>query len=75
MFVLPMGSTEEESTRDWVAPLDNMTTNKVVLPAGESVYQDNKGQPMPPQRLPTEVYMWMEGWKRPTPRTSCVSTV
>ena len=31
-----------------------MTLNKVVLPAGESVYQDAKGQPMPPQRWPTE---------------------
>ena len=26
-----------------------MTLNKVVLPAGESVYQDAKGQPMPPR--------------------------
>ena len=31
-----------------------MTLNKVVLPTGESVYQDAKGQPMPPQRWPTE---------------------
>ena len=55
-FVVPMGRTEEESTRDWVAPLDNMTLNKVVLPAGESVYQAAKGQPMPPQRWPTEIH-------------------
>ena len=45
-----MGCTEEESTRNWVVSLTNMTLNKVVLPAGESVYQDAKGQPMPPQR-------------------------
>ena len=34
--------------------LTNVTLNKVVLPAGESVYQDAKGQPMPPQRWATE---------------------
>ena len=56
VFVVPMGCTEEESTRDWVASLDNMTLNKGVLPAGESVYQDAKGQPMPPQRWPTEFH-------------------
>ena len=38
------------------ASLTNMTLNKVVLPAGESVYQDAKGQPMPPQRWPTEFH-------------------
>ena len=53
MLVVPMGCTEEESTRHWVVSLTNMTLNKVVLPAGESVYQDTKGQPMPPQRWPT----------------------
>ena len=47
VLVVPMGFTEEESTRHWVASLTNMTLNKVVLPAGESVYQDAKGQPMP----------------------------
>ena len=36
--------------------LTNMTLNKVVLPAGESVYQDAKGQPMPPQRWLTEFH-------------------
>ena len=36
--------------------LTNMTLNKVVLPVGESVYQDAKGQPMPPQRWPTEFH-------------------
>ena len=49
VLVVPMGCTEEESTRDWVVSLTTMTLNKVVLPAGESVYQDAKGQPMPPQ--------------------------
>ena len=56
VLVAPMGCTEEESTRHWVASLTNMTLNKVVLPAGESVYQDAKGQPMPPQRWPTEFH-------------------
>ena len=36
--------------------LTNMTLNKVALPVGESVYQDAKGQPMPPQRWPTEFH-------------------
>ena len=52
----PMGCTEEESTRDWVVSLTNMTLNKAVLPVGESVYQDAKGQPMPPHRWPTEFH-------------------
>ena len=56
MLVVPMGCTEEESTRHWVVSLTNMTLNKVVLPAGESVYQEAKGQPMPPQRWPTEFH-------------------
>ena len=56
VLVVPMGCTEEESTRDWVVSLTNITLNKVVLPAGESVYQDAKGQPMPPQRWPTEFH-------------------
>ena len=56
VLVVPMGCTEEESTRDWVVSLTNMTFNKVTLPAGESVYQDAKGQPMPPQRWPTEFH-------------------
>ena len=51
-----MGCTEEESTRDWVVSLTNRTLNKVGLPAGESVYQDAKGQLMPPQRWPTEFH-------------------
>ena len=56
VLVVPMGCTEEESTQDWVVSLTNMTLNKVTLPAGESVYQDAKGQPMPPQRWPTEFH-------------------
>ena len=56
VLVVPMGCTEEESTRHWVASLTNITLNKVVLQAGESVYQDAKGQPMPPQRWPTEFH-------------------
>ena len=60
VLVVPMGCTEEESTRDWVASLTNMTLNKVALPAGESVYQDAKGQPMPPERWPTKFH-YMDG--------------
>ena len=56
VLVVPMGCTEEESTPHWVVSLTNMTLNKVVLPAGESVYQDAKGQPMPPQRWPMEFH-------------------
>ena len=56
VLVVPMGCTEEESTRDWVVSLINMTLNKVTLPAGENVYQDAKGQLMPPQRWPTEFH-------------------
>ena len=56
VLVVPMGCTKEESTRHWVVSLTNMTLNKVVLPAGESVYQDANGQPMPPQRWPTEFH-------------------
>ena len=56
VLVVPMGCTEEESRQDWVVSLTNMTLNKVVLPAGESVYQDAKGQPMPTQRWPTELH-------------------
>ena len=33
-----------------------MTLNKVVLPAGESVYQGAKGRPMPPKRWLTEFH-------------------
>ena len=33
-----------------------MTLNKVVLPAGQSIYQDAKGGPMPPRRWPTEFH-------------------
>ena len=51
---MPMGWTEEESTPDRVASLTNMTLNKVVLPAGEIVYHDAKGLPMPLQRRPPE---------------------
>ena len=61
VLVIPMGCTEEESTRDWVPSLNNMTLNKVILPAGGSVYQDAKGQPMPPPRWPTEFHYVVRG--------------
>ena len=56
VFVVPLGCTEKESIRDGVASLTNMTLIKVVLRAGESVYQNSKGQPMPPQRWPTDFH-------------------
>ena len=56
VLVVPIGCTEEESTRDWVVSLTNMTLKKVTLPAGVGVYQDAKGQPMPTQRWPTEFH-------------------
>ena len=39
VMVVPMGCTEDDRTRDWLAGLTNMTLNKVLLPAGESVHQ------------------------------------
>ena len=36
--------------------LTKMTLNKFVLPTGESVYQDARGQPRQPQRWPTEFH-------------------
>ena len=65
VLVVPMGCTEEESTRHWVVSLTNMTLNKVVLPAGESVYHDAKGQPMPPQRWPTEFHYVLKPVRTP----------
>ena len=56
VLVVPKGCTKEDSTRDGVASLTNMTLNKFFLPAGESVYQDAKGQPMPAQKWPTEFH-------------------
>ena len=44
-----------------MASLDNMTLNKVVLPAGESVYRDANGRPMPTQRWPTEFHYVIGG--------------
>ena len=38
VLVVPMGCTKKESSREWVASLTNMNLNKVVLPAGDSVY-------------------------------------
>ena len=40
--------------------LTNITLNKVFLPAGHCVYQDPKGQPMPPQRVPMK-YHYVDG--------------
>ena len=38
-----------------------LTLNKVILPAGESVYQNAKGQPIPSQRWPTEFHYVDDG--------------
>ena len=35
--------------------LPNLTLNTVALPAGQSVCQDAKAQPMAPQRWPTKL--------------------
>ena len=43
-----------------MASVDNINRNKVVLPAGESGYQDAKQQPMPPERWPTE-FQYVDG--------------
>ena len=56
VFVVPNGCTEDENSGNPVASLDSMTLNKVVIPAGESGYQDAKGQSMPPQRWPTKFH-------------------
>ena len=45
--------------------LTNKTLNKVVLQAGESVYQDAKGQPMPPWRWPTQLHYADGGLEQP----------
>ena len=75
VFVVPIGCTEEAWNRDQVDSLDDMTLNKVILPAEDSVYQDAEGQPMRAQRGLTEnSTMWMGAWNRPIPWTSCMST-
>ena len=42
-----------------------MTLNKFVVLAGGSVYQDARGQPMPPQRWPTQFYYVHAGLEQP----------
>ena len=56
MLFVPMGCAEGESTGDWVASLSTMTLNKVPVSAGEGVHQDARGQPMHPQKWPTEFH-------------------
>ena len=60
VLVVPTGCTEEELTRDWVVSMTNVTLTRIASPAGENVYQDPKGQPMPPQRCQTE-FNYVEG--------------
>ena len=69
--VVPMGCTEGESTRDWVVSLTNMTFDMGVLPAGESVYEDAKGEPMPSQRWPTDFHH-LDGNLEQAHATDCV---
>ena len=52
--------------------LTNVTLNKVVLPDGESVYQDAKGQPMPPQRWPP-TFHYVDGGLKQADATDFVS--
>ena len=68
VFVIPMSCTEEESTRDWVASVDNMTLNKVVQPAGESVPPDAKDSLCHPRFGQRNSSMLMGAWNRLTPR-------
>ena len=56
VLVVSIGCTEEESTQHGMTSLDNMTLNNVIVPAGGSVYQEAKSQPMPPQRWPTDFH-------------------
>ena len=76
LLVVRMGCTEEELTRDFGASLTNMTLNKVVLPAGESVHQDLKGQPLLPKRLPTKFH-YVDGGIKQADATDfvCVNSV
>ena len=74
VLVVPMGYTEEESTRDWVVSLTNMTLNKVALPAGESFFRTLRDSPCHPRDGQRNSTMWMGALSRPTSRTSCVST-
>ena len=62
--------------KDWVVSLTNRTLKKVVLRAGESVFQDAKGQPMPAQRWPTEFGHVDRGWEQAdTTDLACVKHV
>ena len=61
VLVVPMGCTEEESTRDWVVSLTNITLNKVILPAGEGVYQDAKGTAHATPEMADEIPLC--GWR------------
>ena len=64
--------TEEESTRDWVVSLTNMTLSKVA-PERVSIrmLRDSPCRPRDGQQNST---MWIGALNKPTSRTSCVST-
>ena len=74
VLVVPMGCTEEESTRHWVVSLTNMTLNKVVLPAGRVSIRTLRDSPCHPRDGQRNSTMWIWALNRSTPRTSCVST-
>ena len=56
--------------------LTSMTLNKVVLPAGESVYQDANGQPLSTRSWPTEFH-YVDGGLEQADATDfvCVTSV
>ena len=56
VLVVSIRCTEEECSQAWMVSLTNMSQNKALPPAGESVYEDNKRQPMPPERWPTKFH-------------------
>ena len=62
VLVLRIRYTDGERTRDCVVWLTNL--NKVVLPAGQNVYQHTKGQAMQARRWPTEFHYVDGGLKR-----------
>ena len=57
-----------------MALLKNMSLNKVLLPAGQSVYQDAKGPHMPPRDGQQNSTIWTGACNRRMRRPPCVST-
>ena len=74
VLLVSMGCTEEESTRDLVVSLTNMTLNKVTLRLERVSIRTLRDSPCHPRDGQRNFTMWMGALNRPTPRTSCVST-